>query len=318
MSDLSWGELHKHAQHDQKTHGNWANGISAGDILAGSQGRFEVVAVTRPDGNKPAKAKIFDVKTRKTFEMDLKDVSVERTGLTDTGGVRRFVGKHAQHDQKAHGNWAKKLLKPFSSGSNPKSRRKGEPEEWTGYEATSSLPASSTILSQKGKKGEAVTVSLERWLEEAPIGSTLHMNRDERKPVVYTITESGPVKGKKIMNKSWQELHKHANHDQKSHGNWSKGRRKGKPENWTGYEDDAYEPGFGLEVDDGEYGRADYSVDAGMTWERWEAEAPVGSRMEMWRDDSGQPDVYVITDSGMKRLGKQPSQYKKRRPLGKK
>lgn len=135
--------------------------------------------------------------------------------------------KHAQHDQKAHGNWAKKLLKPFSSGSNPKSRRKGEPEEWTGYEATSSLPTSSTILSQKGKEGEAITVSLERWLKEAPIGSTLHMNRDERKPVVYTITESGPVKRKKTMSKSWNELHKHANHDQKSHGSWANGRGGG-------------------------------------------------------------------------------------------
>lgn len=104
MSDLSWGELHKraqpiekhartkkHAEHDQQSHGSWARNISAGDILAGSQGRYEVSEVIRPDGDKPARAKIFDVKTRKTFEMDLKDVSVERTGLTDTGGVRRYT-----------------------------------------------------------------------------------------------------------------------------------------------------------------------------------------------------------------------------------
>ena len=38
MSEKSWGELHKHAQHDQKSHGNWATG--GGRVTAsGAYGR---------------------------------------------------------------------------------------------------------------------------------------------------------------------------------------------------------------------------------------------------------------------------------------
>ena len=98
-----------------------------------------------------------------------------------------------------------------------------------------------------------------------------------------------------MSEKSWGELYKHAQHDQKSHGSWargrggSSGRRKGKPEKWYVYEDDADEPGFLLNDKE----------DTTMSWERLGAEAPIGSQVE-FDDKRGRRSYLEVTESGLR------------------
>jgi hypothetical protein len=128
-----------------------------------------------------------------------------------------------------------------------------KPEKWSGYEDDAYEPGFRRPA-RKGEKGgsdgmvEDQSMTLDRWAAEAPVGSTLRMSR-ENGTTLYEMTPSGL---KQKMVKSWGDLHKHAQHEQASHGNWSRGggrvtasgaygrdykSKKAVMEDWNAYKD---------------------------------------------------------------------------------
>jgi len=94
--------ISKHASHKQKSHGNWASGgsgagtetrrgsakstdakgrhVSVGDVLAGSQGRYQIDAIE--DNGKTAV--VHDAKTGKKSTMRMNDFEIEPNGMEES------------------------------------------------------------------------------------------------------------------------------------------------------------------------------------------------------------------------------------------